>query len=276
MDDESRSKEQLQQEVEQLRQRVEELEAQEKQRKQTEEALCESEERFRVISDQALMGIIILQEEYFVYVNDKAAMIMDVTVEEVANWSVGDYAKLIHPDDLAFVMEQGRKKQTGEKDAVTHYNWRMVTPRGNLKWIEMWSKTIPFRSRTADMVTIIDISERKQAEMALREANEFLPNIVNAIADPVFVKNDAFEFVFVNTELCTLLGKAREEIMGTTGMEYLPQDQMDHFREVDQLVLSSGEENACEELLTDGGGEIRTILTKKTRIVDAKGAKFIV
>jgi two-component system, cell cycle sensor histidine kinase and response regulator CckA len=159
---------------EELEQRIKDFEKEVAERERVEVALLESEEKLRILSDQALMGIIILRGELFVYVNDRSAEIMEVSAEEIAKWSSGDYAKLIHPDDLAFVMEQGRKKQAGKKDAVIHYNWRMVTPGGNLKWIEMWSKTILFAGGAADMVTMIDITERVSAEEALRESEEKL------------------------------------------------------------------------------------------------------
>jgi two-component system, cell cycle sensor histidine kinase and response regulator CckA len=118
--------------------------------------------------------------------------------------------------------------------------------------------------------------DRKQAEALLKESEEYLANIINTIGDPVFVKDEQFRFVLVNDALCTLLGKTRDELVGTTGMEFLPKDQMDHFLEVDRKVLSSGEDQLNEEPLTDGDSTIRTIVTKKTRYIGAQGAKFIV
>jgi len=126
------------------------------------------------------------------------------------------------------------------------------------------------------MVVIRDITERARAVEALTDTRAFLTNIVDAIADPVFVKDESFEFMLANNALCSLLGKGRDEIIGTTGLDYLPSDQMDHFLEVDRNVLSSGVENQSEEFLTDGDGKVRTIVTKKTRYVDLHGAKFIV
>ncbi|MDZ7698128.1 MAG: PAS domain S-box protein [Deltaproteobacteria bacterium] len=123
---------------------------------------------------------------------------------------------------------------------------------------------------------VIDITERKQAEERLKASEEYLDRIINAIGDPVFVKDERFQFVLANDALCALLGKARDELLGTTGVEFLPPDQMDHFLEVDRKVLSSGQENLCEEALTAGDGSIRTIVTRKRRYVDGHGARFVV
>ena len=121
-----------------------------------------------------------------------------------------------------------------------------------------------------------DVTDRKQAEAALREAGEYLDRIINAIGDPVFVKDEHCKFVLANDALCALLGIARNELLGTTAAEFLPPDQMDHFLEVDRKVLSSGEENLCEEALTASDGSIRTIVTRKTRYVNIQGARFVV
>jgi two-component system, cell cycle sensor histidine kinase and response regulator CckA len=141
-------------------------------RKRTEKALLESEAKFKTISSQSMMGILILQDERFIYVNDQAAAIMEVPVEQIEGWAPGQYAALIHPEDRVFVMEQGRKKQEGEKGAVTGYSWRMITPEGNLKWIEMWSESTPYKGRTADLVTIVDISEKKTLENQLLQSQK--------------------------------------------------------------------------------------------------------
>lgn len=180
-------------------------------RKRAEEALKESEEKFRMLSDQSLMGIIILQDELFVYVNDRAAKIVEVSAEEIANWSPGDYAKLIHPDDLAFVMEQGRKKQAGEKETVTHYNWRMITHEGNLKWIEMWSKSISFASRTADMIMMIDITERKRAEEALKESETKYRFLIENSNDAIYLLVDE-KFELVNPKFLEIFDITFEDL----------------------------------------------------------------
>ena len=224
---------------EELEQRVEEFENETTELKRVEEALRESEGKFRMLSDQALLGIIILQEELFVYVNDRAAAIMEVTAEEVANWSLGEYAKLIHPDDLAFVMEQGRKKQTGEKGAVIHYNWRMVTPGGNLKWVETWSKTIPFASRTADMVTMIDITERKLAEEALRESEEKFRHLVKNSNDVFVIIDENGKEIFVSDSVERITGFTPAETMEHSGFEFLHPDDVDHMSETLSKLLET-------------------------------------
>jgi PAS domain S-box-containing protein len=124
--------------------------------------------------------------------------------------------------------------------------------------------------------TAQDVTESKQQAALLEESEDYLSNIINAIADPVFVKDEHFKFLTANDALCAILGKTRAEIIGTTGMEFLPPDQMDHFLDKDRQVLASGEENTCEEPLTGHDGKIRTIVTKKTRHIDSRGSKFIV
>jgi PAS domain S-box-containing protein len=122
----------------------------------------------------------------------------------------------------------------------------------------------------------LDITDRKQAEAAERESQHFLERIINAIGDPIFVKDEQFQFVLVNDAFCTIMGSDREALTGTTGMEVLPPDEMKHFLKVDRMVLATGEENVCEEPLTADDGITRTLITKKTRYVDDQKTKFLV
>jgi PAS domain S-box-containing protein len=123
---------------------------------------------------------------------------------------------------------------------------------------------------------IRDVTELKENENRIRENEEFLDKVMNTIGDPVFVKDDKSVFVLVNDALCDILGLGREDILGRTLAEKLPKDQMDHFFEVDRMVLATGEENLCEEKLTGKGGIILTILTRKTRYTDKAGKNYVV
>ncbi len=100
--------------------------------------------------------------------------------------------------------------------------------------------------------------------------------ILNSLADPVFVKDDHFKFVYTNNALCEMLGMKREDIIGKTLGESLPKDQMEHFLAIDKEVLASGVSNVSEELLTGKGGKILNITTKKTRYTDEEGHMFVV
>jgi PAS domain S-box-containing protein len=117
---------------------------------------------------------------------------------------------------------------------------------------------------------------RTQEKELLNASNLFLNNILNATGDPIFVKDEGSNFVIVNDALCNMLGITRENILGKTLGESLPEDQMKHFLEIDKMVLESGVENLCEEPLTGQGGKIRIIVTKKTRYVNEQGEKFLI
>jgi len=104
----------------------------------------------------------------------------------------------------------------------------------------------------------------------------FFDSILNAIADPVFVKDSNCQFIYANDALCKMLGMDRENIIGKTLGESLPQDQMTHFLEIDKMVLDTGQENISEEKLTGKDKKILNIITKKTRYIDEKGDKFVV
>ncbi len=103
-----------------------------------------------------------------------------------------------------------------------------------------------------------------------------LSDLLNFVGDPVFVKDENSVFLFANEALCTILGLKRKDILGKTLGESLPADQMDVFLKIDREVLATGIENTNEEKLSQKGGKILTIVTKKTRFVDAQGKKYLI
>ena len=142
-------------------------------RKGAEAALSESEEKFRLISEQSLMAIVIVQDDKIKYANQAYLEMTGYTWEEIVNWTMRDVARTIHPDDLSFDMEQGRKKTAGITDGVvTHYAYRGFTKSGEVRWIDQYSKTITYKEKPANLLTFIDITERKKLETQLHRAQK--------------------------------------------------------------------------------------------------------
>jgi PAS domain S-box-containing protein len=138
-------------------------------RKLAQERAGEGEDRFRVLAEQSMLGIAIMQDDRIRFVNQAVSDINGYTIEEMSNWSMGDLAKRIHPDDVAFILEQARKKQAGDPNTEAHYSYRLITRAGETRWIEQYSRSIEYGGRTANFVTMIDITSRKLAEASLSQ-----------------------------------------------------------------------------------------------------------
>lgn len=107
-------------------------------------------------------------------------------------------------------------------------------------------------------------------------SKETLESIINAVADPIFVKDRKHNWVLLNDACCKFIGHAREELIGKSDYEFFPKKEADVFWEKDEAVFRTGRENLNEESFTDANKIVHTIVTKKNLFVDNKKNPFIV
>jgi PAS domain S-box-containing protein len=116
-----------------------------------------------------------------------------------------------------------------------------------------------------------DITARKKAEEATRNSLAYLDSIINAVADPIFVKDRQYRCVLINDAYCHFIGHPREKLLNKSASDFFPKKQADIFHEKDEMVFKTGRENINEEEFTDAQGIVHTIVTKKTLYVDNQG-----
>ena len=126
------------------------------------------------------------------------------------------------------------------------------------------------------MVHTEDVSAQAEATRIREESRGFLDEIVNRVADPIFVKDDQHRFVLGNNALCEFLGHSREELIGRSDPDFFPREQVEVFWKNDDEVLRTGAPNLNEEQITGADGATRTIMTKKARYVEPSGRRLIV
>ena len=138
--------------------------------KRAEAALLESEEKYKTLVEHSLTGIFIHQDGRYVFVTDRFAGMHGYTREELMG---KEYLSLIHPDDREALAQTVSARLEGEL-IPQHYEVRRLKKDGKTVWCEMIATRIEYGGRPAVMGNIIDITERKQAEAALREARNGL------------------------------------------------------------------------------------------------------
>jgi len=189
--------------------------------KKAEQKLIESEEKYRNITEQSLIGIIIIQDDLIKYVNDKLANLVGFSREQLMDLKKNEYLNLVHKEDRLFVSKQAKIKQKGQDNGLNHYTFRLVRKDRKIKWVEVFAKTIIFDGRYADLGTFIDITEKVEAEQKIKESESKYRSILESIKEGYFEVDLKGNFIFFNDAVCESFGCAREELIGSNYDKYM-------------------------------------------------------
>jgi PAS domain S-box-containing protein len=143
-------------------------------RRRTEEALRESEAKFRTLTETVDCGIFIIQGERYVYMNPAGERITGYSAAQLYQM---EFWSLIHPDFRELVRARGLARQRGEA-VPNHYEFKLLRPDGEERWVDFAAGYVEYRGGPAMLGTAFDITERKNAEELLRLDEERLEALV--------------------------------------------------------------------------------------------------
>ena len=123
---------------------------------------------------------------------------------------------------------------------------------------------------------LVDITERKAMEDRLSRAQRFLQNILNNVADPIFVKDSQHRWILLNDAFCRFVGNRRERLLGRSAQDVFPVQEAQLFHRRDAQVFASGQPSENEETLTDASGRRHVLLVMRTVFQDADGQQILV
>jgi PAS domain S-box-containing protein len=126
-----------------------------------EEALRESENKFRALAEKSDVGIFLLQERNFRYINQKFADIHEYTIDEIL------YRKkpkdFIHPEDLPALKEKTLKTLSGEIETFNQ-EFRLITGTGAVRTVEVYYSRTIYEGKPALIGTVLDVTQRRILE----------------------------------------------------------------------------------------------------------------
>lgn len=205
MKDEDKTKEQLVHELAAMRQRIAEIESN---YKRAEEALRESEERYRQLVEQPFDGVFIRSQDKILFMNKAGARMLGT--EDPSQFVGKSVLDFLHPDYHEFVRKRVQEVyETGK--FVPLVEEKFIRFDGKVIDVEVAATAFTYGGSPAVQVIFRDITERKQAEQELRKSQEMLKNITHGISDTILLISKDFRILWANK---AALGAYGSGIMG--------------------------------------------------------------
>jgi len=185
----------------------------------------------RALVEQSLVGVYLFDERCFLYVNQALAEIFGYQPQEIIG-RLGPL-DLTHPDDRPWVKKKIRQRPTGELESL-RYELRGLRKDGTTLWCELFGRRVQYLGRPAVIGTLVDITEHKEAEKALRESEEKYRALFEASQEGIFVIDASTgKAVIGNPFLARMLGfDSPEELVGLDPLDFVPEEDRERVRRI--------------------------------------------
>ncbi len=207
-------------------------------RKTAEAALRESENKFRKIAENYLVGIYLIQDNIFKYVNHRLAEMFEYTDDELIDKKGPD--DLVYKDSIEFVQNNIRKRLEGELDSI-HYEFRGVTKSNKIIEVEVFGSRSIYMGRPAIVGTVLEITERKRVEQIIKDSEYKYRTLVESANDAILIADaSSGKIIEANKKAEKLLGRKRDEIIGMHQKDIHPETPdgfyLDKFKEAAENI----------------------------------------
>ncbi len=238
-------------------------------RKQAEEAIRKSEEKFRHLFEKAEEGILIVRGETIEFANPALARIMGYPIDKITS---EPFINFIHPDDRETVRDLHHRGMQGEI-REKRYDCRVITSDNTVKWITLNGQFIDWDGPPANLSFATDITERKRVEDALRESEEKYRLLIDNLNEGVWqIDKDGYT-VFVNDRMAEMLGYTVQEMQGRHLFDFMDEQEAQLTKNYMQRRQKGIKEQHEHILICKDGSCIFTSL--ETSPVYDKGGKYI-
>jgi len=222
-------------------------------RKKSEDALRQSEEKFRTLTEMNAAATFVFKKGRLVYANSAAAEMTGYSVDELLTI---DPWKTVHPDFRESLEEAWRATfERPDQPPPSGFEVKIVTKDGDERWVEYSADLVDWEGGRGVLGTAYDVTERKQAEQALRDSEERYRVMYQDNPSMYFTVDAAGRVLSVNQFGAEQLGYAPEELAGTPVLEvFYDEDKEDIARQLQLCMDTPGKMShwECRKVRKDG------------------------
>jgi diguanylate cyclase (GGDEF)-like protein/PAS domain S-box-containing protein len=202
----------------------------------TEELIRGADELFQGLMRNEMVGVYIIQDGHFRYVNPRLAELFGYSQEEICD-RMGPL-DLTAPDYRP-VAEREIKRRMENQVRSSRYSFDGLHKEGRPLRVEVFGTRIEFEGRPAIIGMMIDNTDRYRAEQAVEEQLYFISQLLDAIPNPVFYKDEEGRYLGCNRSFERYLGSTREQLLGKSVYDLSPKDLADRYFAADKFLLDN-------------------------------------
>jgi PAS domain S-box-containing protein len=246
--------------------RTAELQAEIAGRKKMEDALRESEQRYRELVQSSPDAVIVQRDGMFLFANPAALRIYGAdSIEQLQSKTVLD---LVHPDDRAFTALRMKQGQDGERLPLREA--RLLRLDGQVVPVEAVGATVYYQGRRAVQIIIRDITGRRRVEEALAQEKLFSDAVIDSLPGIFFIVDEEGRLIHWNKNAEEISGYGAEEMSSLDIMTVVAEEDRDLVVRELQEAFVTGTATAEVCLTTKNGHKIPYYLTGTRAVIGDK------
>jgi PAS domain S-box-containing protein len=154
----------------------------------------EADLKFRDLVEKSMVGVYIIQNNKFAYVNPMIIVQSGYSETELLNMKIEEF---VHAGDAEKVTENIKARITGEVKGI-RYEIRAHRKSGEMIWVEMFGNNTIYQGKPAIIGTMVDITEKKRTFNELEKSEANLRSLFEATRISYMLLNDKLEIMTVN------------------------------------------------------------------------------
>ena len=257
-------------------------------RKRAEDTVRESEQKYRTVFETTGTATVLIENDGMISLaNSEFARLSGYPKDEIE--SRKKWTEFVVKEDLDRMLAQHQMRRQDPASALSHYEFRFRTRSGEIRDIYLTIDVIP--GTTKSVASLLDITERKQAENAIRESEQRYRNVVEDQTEFISRFLPDGTHVFVNEAYCRYFGLKRDEILGHRFRPQIPAEDQEKVRSffasltpehtvdiiVHRIIMPDGAirwQRWSDRAIFDPDGKLREYQSVGRDITETKEAEF--
>ena len=233
----------------------------------------EAGEAYRALVDHSLQGLVIFQDGRVVFANQTMTEITGYALDEMLAASSQQVQARVHPEHRVLVWSRHQERLKGKR-LPERYELRGIRKDGTICWLEIHASRIEYQGKPAVQAAIVDITERRKAEEALRESEEKYRSIFNTAAGLITSVDRNGIILDCNARIKDLLGYEKDEVVGQSIAKIFHPDYLQQARACLNEILVDGFAHHKEFKMARKNNEIIDVEINAAGVKD-KEAKYV-